>query len=80
MYNVLVNFPDANVGINGGGNVDNIYGSVVAKSWGGSSSNKANIIVPPDMADGIESIYGTTLAITDYAAMGPVKWSTLITE
>ena len=80
MYNVLVNFPDANVGINGGGNVDNIYGSVVAKSWSGSSSNKANIIVPPDMAEGIESIYGTTLAITDYAAMGPVKWSTLITE
>ena len=25
-------FPDANVGINGGGNVDNIYGTVWAKS------------------------------------------------
>ena len=81
IYNIYINAPDANAGINGGGNVDNIYGSIIAKSWNGSSSNVANIVVPPSMANRLENIYGiTTLGIIDYAALGPSKWSTLITE
>ena len=81
IYNIYINTPDANAGINGGGNVDNIYGIIIAKSWDGSSSNVANIVVPPSMANKLENIYGiTTLGIIDYAALGPSKWSTLITE
>lgn len=58
--NIFLYFPDAKVGVNGGGNVaytctngdcdgGNFHGTIWAKEWGLSNGNKARITVPSNM-------------------------------
>ena len=83
-------FPDGNVGINGGSkgevNCDpetnectggDINGAVWAKTWKGSRSDIAQIVVPADMGTQLFNKFGPkyALGIRDYVALGVSHWS-----
>lgn len=85
-------FPDGNVGINGGSKGTtqcdqdgectggDIHGAVWAKTWNGSSSNNAQLVVPPDMGTQLFNDPGPeyALGLRDYVALGITNWSTFI--
>ena len=82
-------FPDGNVGINGGSkgtpecDVDgectggDIHGAVWAKTWNGSNSKNAQLVVPKDMGSQLFTGLGTRFGISvqDYIALGMNSWS-----
>lgn len=88
-------FPDGNIGINGGSGEEascdpsgdectggDIRGAVWGKSWGGSSSDRAQIVVPSDMASQLLMRYGQgyALGVRDYVALGVSNWRSFIQQ
>ena len=88
-------FPDGNIGINGGSGEEvecdassidctggDIRGAIWGKSWGGSSSNRAQIVVPSDMASQLLKNFGSlyALGVRDYVALGVSGWRSFIQE
>jgi len=86
--NFFAYFPCGLVGINGGSK-DNcadpdddycgggdIRGAVWAKEWNGSSGNKAQLVVPPDLPSELMNRHGNSFAISvrDYVALGVNSW------
>ena len=86
--NMFVYFPCATVGINGGSGATadcdedgecgggDISGAVWAKTWDGSSSNNAQLVVPKDMGSLLFTGLGTRFGISvqDYIALGVNSW------
>jgi hypothetical protein len=82
-------FPDGNAGINGGSQESadcstegectggDIYGAIWAKTWNGSSSNVAQLVVPADIGTQLFNKFGPeyALGIRDYIALGVSHWS-----
>ena len=54
-----------------------ISGAVWAKTWNGSSSNNAQLVVPEDMGSQLFTGLGTRFGISvqDYVALGVNNWS-----
>ena len=88
-------FPDGNIGINGGSGEEvecdassidctggDIRGAIWGKSWGGSSSNRAQIVVPSDMASQLLKNFGSlyALGVRDYVALGVSGWRSFMQE
>ena len=87
--NMFVYFPCATVGINGGSGATadcdedgecgggDISGAVWAKTWDGSSSKNAQLVVPKDMGSQLFIGLGTRFGISvqDYVALGVNSWS-----
>ena len=85
---MFVYFPCATVGINGGSGATadcdedgecgggDISGAVWAKTWDGSSSNNAQLVVPKDMGSLLFTGLGTRFGISvqDYIALGVNSW------
>ena len=86
--NVFAYFPCATMGINGGAQATatcdptgecgggDVSGALWSKTWSGSSSNQAQLVVPKDMASDLLNYYGTRYAISirDYVALGVNSW------
>lgn len=86
--NMFVYFPCAIVGINGGSGATadcdetgecgggDISGAVWAKTWDGSNSNKAQLVVPKNMGSQLFTGLGTRFGISvqDYIALGVNSW------
>lgn len=86
--NMFVYFPCATVGINGGSGATadcdedgecgggDISGAVWAKTWDGSNSNNAQLVVPKDMGSQLFTGLGTRFGISvqDYIALGVNSW------
>ena len=87
--NFFAYLPCGNVGINGGAKANcadplddycgggDIRGAVWAKEWNGSSGNRAQLVVPPDLPSQLMNRHGNTFAISvrDYVALGVNSWS-----
>jgi len=87
--NMFVYFPCASVGINGGSGAEaecntdgecgggDIQGAVWAKTWDGSNSNNAQLVVPKSMGSkifiGLGTQYG--ISVQDYVALGVNSWA-----
>jgi hypothetical protein len=81
-------FPCSRMGINGGAQATaectpdgecgggDVYGALWTKTWNGSSSNQAQLVVPKDMASQLLENFGTSFAISirDYVALGINSW------
>jgi hypothetical protein len=81
-------FPCGRMGINGGAQATaectpdgecgggDVYGALWTKTWNGSSSNQAQLVVPKDMASQLLENFGTSFAISirDYVALGINSW------
>jgi hypothetical protein len=81
-------FPCASMGINGGAQATaqctpdgecgggDIYGALWTKTWDGSASNQAQLVVPKDMGSQLLENFGTSFAISirDYVALGINSW------
>ena len=86
--NMFVYFPCATIGINGGSQAEadcdetgecgggDISGAVWAKTWDGSSSKNAQLVVPKNMGSQLFSGLGTRFGISvqDYIALGVNSW------
>ena len=86
--NMFVYFPCATVGINGGSGATadcdesgecgggDISGAIWAKTWTGSNSNNAQLVVPKDMGSQLFTGLGTRFGISvqDYIALGVNSW------
>lgn len=70
--NVFIYAPDAMVGINGGSSSPDIQGAVWAKTWDGSSSNVAEILVPDDLAENLGLDFPPT--ITTSRTSAAIRW------
>ena len=81
-------FPCAQMGINGGAQATaqctadgecgggDVYGALWTKTWNGSASNQAQLVVPKDMGSQLLENFGTSFAISirDYVALGINSW------
>jgi len=81
-------FPCASMGINGGAQATaqctsdgecgggDVYGALWTKTWDGSASNQAQLVVPKDMGSQLLENFGTSFAISirDYVALGINSW------
>jgi hypothetical protein len=81
-------FPCGKMGINGGAQATaectpdgecgggDIYGALWTKTWNGSASNQAQLVVPKDMGSQLLENFGTSYAISirDYVALGINSW------
>jgi len=86
--NIFAYFPCAVMSINGGAQATatcdptgecgggDVSGALWSKTWSGSSSNQAQLVVPKDMASDLLNYYGTSYAISirDYVALGVNSW------
>jgi len=86
--NMFVYFPCATVGINGGSGATadcdedgecgggDVSGAIWAKSWDGSNSKNAQLVVPKDMGSKLFLGLGTRfgLSVQDYVALGVNSW------
>lgn len=71
--------PDACAGINGGSSNPDLVGALWVKSFGpvGSSSNRAELLVPDDMGARVFTRFGNSfaLSIRDFVAIGINNWA-----
>jgi hypothetical protein len=86
--NMFAYFPCGSMGINGGAQATatctsdgecgggDVSGALWGKTWNGSSSNQAQLVVPKDMPSQMLEYFGTAFAISirDYVALGINSW------
>jgi hypothetical protein len=71
--NLFIYAPDATMGISGGSSTPDIQGAVWIKTWDGSNSNRAEIVVPDNMAALLGGSF-VGVGIQTYGSSAPNNW------